>query len=760
MKTTLEFRLLYFFVIAINFWCAPVHALVYASDRTQVRTEQVHAQLLAHASEGVAPGKSVWLGLQLTHQPQWHSYWKNPGDSGLPTQLQWTLPAGMHAGDIAWPVPHKIAIGDLANLGYEGTVLLAVPITVDANFRPPAQAHSVDIALHASWLVCKEACVPQEGDFAISLPLQGATVWNADAFATAQRLAPPLWTAPVQASAQIMPMGTGHALHLSVSHLPAAWRGKALNAFVETPEVLDTPRLPASSDAVITGQAERSGTQAWSTAADARWSAWVPLASQRSTAPRTLHWVLTLGESSGRISTPVTGTWPAVAASAELPPALQAALQTAAERNANGTPQETTWGLAFALALLGALAGGVVLNGMPCVFPVLAIKVLAFAQHTTPAQARRQGLAYSVGVVLSMLALGGTMLALRSAGAQWGWGFQLQSPTVLALLALLFTLLGLHLIGAWEVGHLLPSRWASAQLQHPLADAFLSGVLAVAIASPCSAPFMGASLGYAITLPALEALCIFAALGLGLALPYLLASLLSSRWPALVQALPKPGAWMQTLRQAMAFPMWATVLWLLWVLGQVNGLDSALGMLALLLGVAFTVWAAGLHGRSRTVCLALALGLWLALLPALGPHVIAGDTAAPLSTTQTEANANAPTAATPWQAWSPQRVEAALAAGQPVLVDFTAAWCITCQFNKKTTLSRPEVLADLAAKQVLLLRADWTRRDPRITAALAQLGRSSVPVNVLYAPGQPPLLFSELLSASALRQAAAALPAR
>jgi thiol:disulfide interchange protein DsbD len=351
-------------------------------------------------------------------------------------------------------------------------------------------------------------------------------------------------------------------------------------------------------------------------------------------------------------------------------------------------------------------------------------------------------------VVLSFMALGGLMLALRAGGEQLGWGFQLQSPAVIAALAVLFTLLGLNLAGLLEVGNLLPSRVATLQLSHPLGDAFLTGVLAVAIASPCTAPFMGASLGYAIALPAAQALGIFAALGLGLALPYLAAS-----WvPAVARALPKPGAWMNTLRHFMAFPMWATVVWLVWVLGHLSGVDGAASLLALLLAVSLVVWSLQLQGASRRVVATISIAACAALAWAIGPNVLKLEDASP-----TPITASATSGAIAWQAWAPGRVESELAAGKPVFVDFTAAWCITCQYNKKTTLAHAGVVADFAAKGVTALRADWTRRDPAITVALEALGRSGVPVYVLHQAGKPPVVFSEILGVGELRAALGAL---
>jgi thiol:disulfide interchange protein len=383
------------------------------------------------------------------------------------------------------------------------------------------------------------------------------------------------------------------------------------------------------------------------------------------------------------------------------------------------------------------------------VLPVLAIKVLGFARHSEHSRAsqRAQGLAYTAGVVVSFVALGALMLALRASGEQLGWGFHLQSPAVLAALATLFTLLGLNLAGVFEIGSLLPHRIASMQARHPVVDAFLSGVLAVAIASPCTAPFMGASLGYAISLPAAQALGIFAALGLGLALPFLAAA-----WvPAVGNWLPRPGAWMDTLRRFMAFPMFATVVWLVWVLGHLSGVDGAGALLALLLTLSLLVWSLNLEGRSRTAFASISIALLLGLTGAIGQFVTKAE-----DTTASTGSASVASSGL-WQAWAPGKVEAELAAGRPVFVDFTAAWCITCQYNKKTTLANAEVLADMRARNVTLLRTDWTRRDPAITVALEALGRSGVPVYVLHQAGKPPVVFSEILDVQALRSALAAL---
>ena len=393
--------------------------------------------------------------------------------------------------------------------------------------------------------------------------------------------------------------------------------------------------------------------------------------------------------------------------------------------------------------MLGALLGGLILNLMPCVFPVLAIKVLSFTRHAQDTRRHRlSGLAYTAGVLLSFLALGLLLLGLRTAGEGLGWGFQLQNPVVVAGLAALFTLIGLNLAGVFEFGQFMPSSLASLQARHPVLDALLSGVLAVAVASPCTAPFMGASLGLAITLPAWQALLIFATIGLGLALPYLLAS-----WvPALARAMPRPGAWMDILRKLLAFPMFGTAVWLVWVLGHQSGVDGAGALLALLVGFSAVLWSLSLHGRARAWITTVLIAMFFLMAWSIGPSVLKPSELSPTAATSAR-----------WQAWAPGRVEERLAAGQPVFVDFTAAWCVTCQYNKQTTLADARLLADLEARNVALLRADWTRHDPAITAALAQLGRNGVPVYVLYQPGRAPTVLSEILRVQDVRAALAAL---
>ena len=716
-----------------------------------VETPQLRAELVAHAPEGLGPGKPMWLGLKLQHQPHWHTYWKNPGDSGLPTRLAWTLPPGVEAGLIDWPVPHRLRVGPLVNYGFEGELLLPVALSLPADWR----GETLEVSLRADWLVCKEECIPDGGDFQIRLPAQGALAAHRAAFEASWSQRPQAVVGaqatarhqPAPAGAASVPVDDGHgpraapldpgALALRIEGLPAALQGRPVELYSETEALIDHAAEPAL-----------------------RWTggvleaAW-PLSPQRSSSPASLPVVLRVlpGPAGGearllRVEAALSGLPPVEAV--ELPPALQAALAAAGARAA--APAEP---LALSLALLlGALLGGALLNLMPCVFPVLSLKALALAQHGEDRRALiGGGLAYTAGVILSFLLLAGALLALRAAGEQLGWGFQLQSPAFIAGMAVLFTLIGLNLAGVFEIGGLLPAGLGGLRARHPRVDDALSGVLAVAVASPCTAPFMGAALGAAVALPTAQALLVFALLGLGMALPYLLLSAL----PGLARRLPRPGLWMLRFKMLMAFPMFATVVWLGWVLGLQTGVEGLVGLLGLLLALAFAAWAWATPwaGRlARTAWRSLGLLLLAASLGWAWPgwQAGAGPGAAPKAAAQPSASAD-------WQPWSAEKVVAARAAGQPVFVDFTAAWCVTCQYNKRTVLADAAVLAAMDGQRVLKLRADWTMRDAAITAELGRLGRSGVPVYVFFPgrPEAPPRLLSELPSREEVLQALAAL---
>ncbi|RZS30837.1 protein-disulfide reductase DsbD family protein [Corticibacter populi] len=742
----------------------------------QVQTPHVRAELVVHAPEGLQPGEPVWLGLLIEHAPGWHTYWKNPGDSGMATELQWQLPPGLEAGAIDWPTPRKLRIGTLANYGYEGTVLLPVPVTVAPGGVQVGEAlglgrgAAVPITLHASWLVCKLECIPEQGSFHIQVPVQGTTGLHAAGFQQAWQQRPEALAAEGSSAA-----AEGDRLRLRIAGLPAALQGHKLELFAETPFTL--------AHGARDGQ---EWQQHWEEGADAAagvWIAEVPLAPDREASGASLPLVLTrmTAEEGGdwhpaggeltqgwRVQVPVTAGWQGAARAQPSAALLQALADNQARADAGaavatGTPVTVGWSTAsagstvqWAWMLVLALLGGAALNLMPCVFPVLAIKALSIVRHGGDRRLqRRSALAYGAGVVVSFALLGALMLALRLAGTQLGWGFQLQSPWFVAGMALLFTLMGLALAGVFELRVWLPSALGDARPRSPLVHAALSGVLAVLIASPCTGPFMGAALGATLGLPAWAALGIFLALGLGMALPFV-----ALVWfPDWLARLPRPGAWMEGFQRAMAFPMFATVAWLLWVLAQQVGIDGMAAWLFVLWALSFALWLWGHRPRSAALVLkgawALVLLAPLAVL-ALGALRFAAATAAPPAAPQLS---QAETGAG-WQEWSPEVQQQALDQGLPVFVDFTASWCITCQYNKATTLADEGVLADFAAAGVRLLRADWTRQNPAITEALRALGRSGVPTYALHVPGRPVVVMAELLDRAELRTQLQALPPR
>jgi thiol:disulfide interchange protein len=714
-----------------------------------VTTPHVRAELMALAPDGVLPGKPLLVGLQMQHQAGWHTYWKNPGDSGLPIQMKWTLPAGIVAGPIEWPVPKKIPVGNLANYGYEGTIFLPVALTVQEPM-PEGQTH-ITVVLKAQWLVCKTECIPEEGEFALKIPIKGSTALSRSYFDNAKKSISQLG----KAGATLTPQG--QILHLKVSGLPASWTGKQLEAFPEAGEIIET------AGKVV---------QRWQ---KDEWIAELPLSAHRSTSaasnPAQMRWLIKVagGQSNPAvlIDAALNGVWPTslVAEPAPASAALQAALANnltsqVAEAHSVGWTSGVFW-----FAVLSAALGGLILNLMPCVLPVLAIKLLSFApkklteghssvatirfEHTQmPIIQSEETLSFrassgffAVGVVGSFVLLGVALLVLRAAGQSLGWGFQLQSPAMVMSLAVLFLLIGLNLLGAFNVGALVPAKLANFHSNNSSIEAIASGALAVVIATPCTAPFMGASLGLAVSLPALKALLIFTALGVGMALPFILLSMFPQMAERLLRMLPKPGAWMSVLRHFLVWPMFATVVWLLWIYAQQTSIDSAfVGLFSLLMLAALT-WALQLRNRRLRYLTVFIFGLCLLL----SITVPLGKT----NVTQGQAL---------WVNWSASAQSQARATGRPVFVDFTAAWCITCQVNKSSTLNSEVVQARFKAKNVLLLRADWTKPDAAIAAELGRLGRTGLPVYALYLPGSDkPQLLPEVLTTRILEDALSVL---
>ncbi|GMU71367.1 MAG: thiol:disulfide interchange protein DsbD [Burkholderiales bacterium] len=680
-----------------------------------VRTPNVEAELVPATTAGV-PGKPVTVALRLAMREGWHTYWRNPGDTGLPTTIEWKLPDSVTAGQIDWPAPHALPIGPLVNYGYEGEIFLPSALAIPENAKPGS---TLAIAARVDWLVCKETCIPEGADLTLALPVATAAEahprWGAPIAATIAALPKPLagWTVAAQ--------GEGQRIKLTLAPPEGAADPGELRFFPN-----DEGRIEASSPQVATKEGAAHVLS-------------LPVAYQLVPGFTRVAGVVTgtngfAGAKAATIDVPLAGS---VVAGPKPIDTAAAALPSA--------PAVST--MSLALAALFAFGGGLILNLMPCVLPVLSIKVLGFAQHhDSRATMRREGLAYGAGVLVTFIALALLLLALRAAGEELGWGFQLQSPIFVTLLAVLFFALGLNLSGVYEFGQFAPASVRGWTAKNRTLDAFSTGILAVVIASPCTAPFMGAALGFALGQPAVQTLAVFVALGLGMALPYVL----FAWFPAWRRLLPKPGAWMVRFKQVLAFPLYATVAWLAWVLGVQLDVDAVLRLAFVLIAVAFALWAlhAARMGGGRP-------WRWVAAVAAIGAIAMGAPLAAP-GAAPSEASRATASAAGPWQPYSPASLATLRAAG-PVFVDFTAAWCVTCQVNKRLVLNDRGVVDAFGAKQVTLVRADWTRRDPDITRALAALGRNGVPVYVLYRPGREPLLLPEVLTSRVVHDALATL---
>ena len=681
-----------------------------------VKTEHVEAELVSDQLSA-QPGKPVLVGLKLRMEPHWHTYWKNPGDSGLPTKIQWVLPEGWKAGEIQWPYPMHLPIGPLMNYGYEDEVVLLSHLTPPASAAPG----KYDIRANAEWLVCKDVCIPEKGTLDIAMPV-----------AAAEPAPNPRYQAHIGRARNMLPVRaegwkfesaiTGNSLVVRLTP-PAGPAVPARASFFPEREQLIEPAAPQKVSRE--GNALRIEMK---------------LAEPRAANVREVNGVAV-----------ADNVWPGVNRKAiEFASTLSSTpLAAAGAISGSGGDASGALGGSTLAALAFAFLGGILLNLMPCVFPVLGIKVMGFVEHAHgDARAMRlQGMVFAAGVLLSFLLLAGLMLALRASGTQLGWGFQLQSPLVVTLLAGLFFVLALNLSGVFEWGAFAQSITSNLSARGRYADAFLSGVLATVVATPCTAPFMGAAVGYTLTQSAPAALAIFGTLGAGMALPVLLLAL----FPALLRRLPRPGAWMETFKQVLAFPLYATVAWLAWVLGAQSGNDAVLALLAGLVLVAMGAWMYGRWDHSPS--------LWrpaVAILFAAAGLLVAW----PAPNPNTPAGAAARANELPWEEWSPEKVRELTGSGKAVFVDFTAAWCVTCQVNKRVALHNAAVVREFSARGVVPLKADWTRHDPRITETLSALGRNAIPVYALYAPGSAePRLLPEVLTPALVLDELSRLPA-
>jgi thiol:disulfide interchange protein DsbD len=657
------------------------------AEQGPVKRDHVVVELIT-ADKTVLPGSMVFAGLRMKHDAEWHTYWRNPGDSGLPTKLTWTLPEGVTASDIEWPAPHRIDIGELVNFGYEGELVLPVKLEIPATAKV---GEKLPLAVKASWLICREECIPGEASL--------------DASVTVGKAADPdnRWTALFDAARAAQPLRStwetkwaesGENIDIVVDDLGRLKDVKSINF------------IPASGTFVAYAKTTIERMQN---------------GKLHIRAPRSDSYEKPDGDVALLLADGDHHVYEVMASegAVDLAPSVTPATETAPI----SAPQSH---LSALIALLFAFGGGILLNLMPCVLPVLSLKALGLAEHAHDRKrAREHGLLYMCGALVCFLALASVLLALRAGGEALGWGFQLQTPWVVASLAMLMIVMGLSMSGMFELG----TSWMGfgQQLTEGTSprSAFFSGALAAIVASPCTAPFMGPALGFAITQPAPIALGVFAALALGLSLPIVLLSFA----PGLGRWLPKPGAWMERFKQFLAYPLYATAVWLLWVLGNQTGADGmALAMLGAI-ALVFGIWLWNLTTKSwiaRVVAVA-AMVAAVATLFSLDRFSVAEASAASESAGSENTRA--------WEPWTQQKLDALRAKGEPVLVNMTASWCITCLANERVTLSSDTVKNRLRSAGVAYLKGDWTHRDAEITAYLAQFGRNGVPLYVLYPRG-------------------------
>ncbi len=677
-----------------------------------------------------SPGETVEAALEFTPEPGWHTYWKNPGDIGFAPKLEWSSSEDIQFGPPIFEVPERVgSTGKFTNFGYSRSSIVATHFRVPSELK---EGSEVQIHVRAKWLVCKDVCVPVRAELDAKLlvsaqPLAVAT--NAvvqKKFERSRGSRPEAWPAGWELSVSPETSSSGSALVLTLvssGKTPFPEVRKPVEFFPHQKGLIKTSVVPSL----------------------------LPLGKDRNPA-RFLQFRVAQDEGFSAGAREITGLLRLGSRSFE--PEERTDLSSigtqGSERVRTEPPFED-----FLSALPAAFVGGLLLNLMPCVFPVLWLKVLAVVAHGRQSRRRRisSSLGYTVGVLATFLTVAGILIALRSAGQALGWGFQLQSPAFVAGMAALFFLIALNLFGVFEFGAVFSGKLAGILGRRggvgPDDGSFLgsfgTGILAVVVATPCTAPFMGSALGLALTSPPLLALSVFAALGLGLASPFLLLALA----PGVGRILPRPGAWMETFKQLLAFPMLATVVWLLWVIGiqrSSAGVHLALIML-LILGLA-AWWLGRLQKKQSAsvrlpiLLILLSIGLGLVRIHALErPHF----SSALLSSE--------------WESWSPE-VEADLRKTSPLFIDFTAAWCVTCQVNERIALQRKEVMNAFQAKGVRLLKADWTDEDPRITRALAAYGRTGVPLYVLIPEGGSPVLLPQMLSPSTVLEHLSRLPNR
>lgn len=654
-----------------------------------VDTGHLVAELVAR-DQSIAPGSTTYVAVRQKIDKGWHTYWRNSGDSGEPTRVDWTLPAGWKAGDIVWPAPTRQPTGPLMNYGFQGEVLLPIPVTAPADARP---GETVTLKAQATFLVCADICIPEQATLTLSLPVADGLAQPDPAWGGA--IAKTLAQAPV-------PGGLTGVFAKRDGMIALAITGRGL----KDADLSDAYFFPFDSTVIDHAQPQKIER-----GPDGLTLTLTPgYAFQQPKTPTSMAGVLSFGGKAVEVSA-TEGALPAGAAGLGPPPA---------KSNGGG-------GLGLPAAVAFAFLGGLILNLMPCVFPILAMKAASLAGHAHERRAARgQGVAFLTGVLATFLTLALVLVAVRAGGAAVGWGFQLQSPPVVAALALLMLAVALNLSGVFEVGASLQGAGSSLAGKRGLAGAFFTGALAVVVAAPCTAPFMAPALGWALTQTGPAAITVFLALGLGFGLPFALVAFV----PGLLARLPRPGPWMDSFRKLLAFPMYGAAAWLAWVLTLQAG-DTALARV-LTAGVvlALAAWLLGKAQRgqgrgARTLAGAGTVLSLAAVAAVLWPAYGEGAGAQPAQASAT----------VPYEAYSPEKLAAARAAGKPVFVNFTAAWCVTCQVNERVALTSQAVADAFQETGAVYLKADWTKKDDEIAAELARHGRAGVPLYLVYGAG-------------------------
>lgn len=708
----------------------------------------VEIAIISDVSE-VKPGEPFWVALRQRIAPGWHTYWQNPGDSGEATAIAWSLPDGFTAGEVQWPLPEAIPFSGLTNYGYSDEVLLL------AKIMAPTVLPDGPLTLRADvrWLVCADICIPEEGG--ASVTLDGSTVADAlDARGLPDAAVPGSQAArdSIAAARERLPIPSPFSAGLTVD---AETLTLAYSAGALAPERLrEVSFFPKAW-----GLVDHAAPQPVTLHSDGL-AVTLTRGDLKTSELERLEGVLVVGEDTGgglvrqgfEISVPagattglgaVTGTFAGNASS---------------DLGVAGGVTGSVGGLGFLSAVLFAVIGGLILNLMPCVFPVLSLKAMALARHGgtdagAQAERRRHALAYGAGVLASFAALALLLLALRASGMALGWGFQFQSPTFVVAMAALFFVLGLSLSGVVTLGGSgVQSVGSSLTAREGASGSFFTGVLASIAATPCTAPFMGAALGYALGQPAIAAFAVLMALGIGFAAPMVALGLSNTA----ARALPKPGPWMETLKQVLAFPLYATVVWLAWVLSQQAGPDGvlALGIVLTMLAFACWLWGSGLEvslargGSALAVALAgFVIGLGLI---SSAPTAVAtgGGSGGQGLTSVADAGAVYPGRST--EPYSPERLAALRGEGRPVFINLTAAWCITCKVNERVVLKSSSLAAAYAEADVAYLVGDWTNRDDRITALLREHDRAGVPLYLFYPPSGEAVVLPQILTESLL----------